>query len=76
MGRNSAEMALGCARIAMPSIPLIVAIGTIIVRNPTDPKVLVFETFVAFWIGAAFLFGGLAIFLWMAKSRGRDPQSN
>jgi hypothetical protein len=66
--RNRIEMALGCGLILMPSIPLILGIGTIVVSNPTTPIVLALETLVAFWAGAVLLFGGLVKFPWMRKA--------
>jgi hypothetical protein len=66
--RNRADLALGCVVIGMSGIPLLVAIGSLVIRNPTDPIILSIESFVGFWIALALFFGGLARFPWMRKA--------
>jgi hypothetical protein len=69
--RNRADIALGCAFLALPGLPLIIAVS-IIMRNPNDPTVLLIEAIVAFNVVLVVFFGGLMLF---AKSTGAPTSS-
>jgi hypothetical protein len=66
--RNRTELALGCAVLALPGLSAVIAVGSILVRNPTDPTVVLIEVIVAFTLLPALFFGSLWVF---AKWRGR-----
>jgi hypothetical protein len=58
--RNRAELALGCAILALPGLPAILVFGwfgSLIVSNPLDPASLVIEAIVAFNLAMLLLFG-------------------
>ena len=60
--REWADLALGCAVMAMPGVPAVLAVGWLIVHNPTDPTVLIIEAIVAYNVAMALVFGGLRLF--------------
>jgi hypothetical protein len=66
--RERADLALGCAIMAMPGVPAILVVCWIFIHNPTEPPVLVIEAVVAFNLALALFFGGLWLF---AKIRAR-----
>jgi O-antigen ligase len=58
--------------LALPGLPLLLAVGWIIVQNPSGEPPLVVEAIIAFNVAMALFFGGLRLF---AKIRGRiGPQ--
>jgi hypothetical protein len=59
--RERADMALGCAILAMPGVPLVWAVGWIFMHNPTEPPILVIEAIIAFNLALALFFGGLRV---------------
>jgi hypothetical protein len=66
--RNHADLALCCVLIGMPTAPVILFIGSLIARNPSDPTIQLIEAIVLLNIGLALFFGGLAKFPWMRKA--------
>ena len=60
--RERADMALGCAILAMPGVPLVLGVGWIFVHNPTEPPILIIEAIVAYNAAMALIFGGLRLF--------------
>jgi hypothetical protein len=66
--RNRADLALGCVLIGMPTVPVILSIGSLIARNPSDPTIQLIEAIVLLNVGLALFFGGLAKFPWMRKA--------
>jgi hypothetical protein len=70
--RNRTELALGCAVLALPGLSAVIAVGSILVRDPTDPTVVLIEVIVAFTLLPALFFGNLWLF---AKWRGRTTGS-
>jgi hypothetical protein len=62
VARDSGEMALGCGILLLPGAPLILFIGSLIVRNPHEPMIQVFVGFCLFWLCTALVFGALVKF--------------
>jgi hypothetical protein len=66
--RERAEMALGCGILALPGAPLILFIGSLIVRNPHEPIIQLIVAFGLFWLCTALIFGALLKFPWVQKA--------
>jgi hypothetical protein len=66
--RDRTEMALGCGILALPGAPLILFIGSLIVRNPHEPIIQMIVAFGLFWLCTALIFGAMANFPWMQKA--------